>query len=533
MTRAIFGYSVIICLFFLIASMGPWYIKFQNQIALHPLDLYYALKYNNPSQIPYPVIISLIFAVLSLKISPFFFSSKQDERYGQAKWGKPRLIPKMGLNVSEGIILGKLSGNLIRTNKPLSVLILAPPGTGKTSGIIIPTLLTCKNSMVIHDPKGELYQLTSHARSKFSTVLLFDPRSEESVTFNVFAKELLPEDSNDLHSYVYNVSTTLIRSNSNDKDKFFVDTARQMFTFIAEVLIHRNGETNISSIRNYFLSHEKFDSEIKTLCSDDTLPISIKRDGNGILTSSSSAQQWAGVTGTLNQALLVFADSRVEDATSGDCHFTEKILRKGCEDNRPVSVYIRVRDEDKEKLAPLISMVFQSLSQQFITHAVEENDYQVTYVIDEFVRLGKINELKDLPSIARSSNLNAIFVAQDYDQITETYGKEAVPILQTNCAYKIVFRQNSYQTAEEMSKLIGPTTVRRRTHTKSIDMAPNSKKSVSSNEEGIPFFSAQKVLNMKKKECIVIVEGFPERPLRCKIPFWFKNRKLKRLVKKI
>ncbi len=40
---------------------------------------------------------------------------------------------------------------------PLSALVVAPPGTGKTSGIILPNLFTVPNSTLALDIKGELY----------------------------------------------------------------------------------------------------------------------------------------------------------------------------------------------------------------------------------------------------------------------------------------------------------------------------------------------------------------------------------------
>ena len=51
----------------------------------------------------------------------------------------------------------------------------AQTGTGKTAGMVIPNLLLCDHSMIVHDPKGELYDLTGKVRANKlnHNVLLF------------------------------------------------------------------------------------------------------------------------------------------------------------------------------------------------------------------------------------------------------------------------------------------------------------------------------------------------------------------------
>jgi len=46
-------------------------------------------------------------------------------------------------------------------------------------GLVIPTLLSWTGSAVIHDIKGENWQLTAGWRSRFSHCLLFNLRSDK------------------------------------------------------------------------------------------------------------------------------------------------------------------------------------------------------------------------------------------------------------------------------------------------------------------------------------------------------------------
>ena len=61
---------------------------------------------------------------------------------------------------------------------------IAPTRSGKGVGLVIPTLLSWTDSAVIHDIKGENWQLTSGWRSTFSHCLLFDPTNAQSAKYN-------------------------------------------------------------------------------------------------------------------------------------------------------------------------------------------------------------------------------------------------------------------------------------------------------------------------------------------------------------
>lgn len=60
-------------------------------------------------------------------------------------------------------------------DESLSALCLAPPGTGKTAGVVKPTILDCDTvSMIINDPKPELKQSTSGYRATVGPVFIMN-----------------------------------------------------------------------------------------------------------------------------------------------------------------------------------------------------------------------------------------------------------------------------------------------------------------------------------------------------------------------
>jgi type IV secretion system protein VirD4 len=516
----------VLLLGYFIASIGAW-IAYPEYIFKPELLIlcWYTLF---PWDIPNSVIISTSLGV-SLMVISFKSQIKQKGKYGFAKLARVADIKKSGLNFKRGIIFGKFKGKFIKSDKPLSVLILAPPGTGKTAGIVIPTLLTLDDSMIIHDPKGELYETTSRQRKKFGEVCLFDPLSDNSSKFNVFAKAMLPTDKRDIRGYIINNAGLLFKE-IKEGDKYFIDAAKSAFLFFTEWLIWQNGETSLPEIRKKLLEDADIGTTVREMVATKDLPEHIKQDGHGVLISEDSEKQWAGVVGTLKEGLEIFADPRVAVATSGGCDFNGYSFRE-----KTTSLYLIVRDKDSKRLESIVSMLIESLASQLISVMPKAQDNKVVFVLDEFVRIGKIESIKNLPAVSRGYNVNSIFVAQDYAQIASIYGQDSVSIFETNCAYKIIFTQNNYQTAKRISDLIGNQTIKRVSYSKSssnkaLTVQSQEGRSKSQSEEGIALITPQDIVNLEPDKCIILAQGNISQPIKAKIAFYYKDSFLKKLA---
>ena len=104
--------------------------------------------------------------------------------YGSSRWATTREIARAGLFRSHGVFLGRLKERYLRHDGPEHVMAFAPTRSGKGVGLVIPTLLTWTGSAVVHDIKGENWQLTAGWRSRFSYCLLFNPTDPRSARYN-------------------------------------------------------------------------------------------------------------------------------------------------------------------------------------------------------------------------------------------------------------------------------------------------------------------------------------------------------------
>src|SRR5882757_4355254 len=126
-------------------------------------------------------------AAMAVAITRSVWRAKEAQNvttYGSARWADIREVRRAGLLGPDGVVLGRLGGSYLRHDGPEHVLCFAPTRSGKGVGLVIPTLLTWPYSTVVHDIKGENFQLTSGWRARFGSVLLFDPTNPASAAYN-------------------------------------------------------------------------------------------------------------------------------------------------------------------------------------------------------------------------------------------------------------------------------------------------------------------------------------------------------------
>ena len=79
--------------------------------------------------------------------------------YGSARWADTSEIKLAGLHGDKGVFLGQQDGHYLRHDGPEHVMAFAPTRSGKGVGLVVPTLLSWMGSAVIHDIKGENWQI--------------------------------------------------------------------------------------------------------------------------------------------------------------------------------------------------------------------------------------------------------------------------------------------------------------------------------------------------------------------------------------
>ncbi len=485
-----------------------------------PIDLLYQMGFDVHTYYYVSLFLAGICGALIWVINPFRENTKN--KYGGAKWATNNEIKKMGLFEPKGIILGVKSGKYIRIDEPLSTLIYAPPGSGKTQGNVIPPLLTNDNSMIVHDPKGELFDKTNKRRELFSKIIKFSPGEEGSVKWNPFSKDHLPEKFNDIQTYCSRISISQMPTEKGQESMWIIE-ARSLFMFWSLYLIWKNGETSFRTILENILSDEDQQETIAEILDEnsenDKFPSRIRLEGNSMI--AKAEKEFAGVLSSCKSAMSVHLDENVAENMSAS-DFNIKDLR-----DETTTIYLCVKNVDQTRLSPLLTMFFEIATMVFLDHEPTKEEKSVTFMMDEFVRLGKMQELLEMPAIGRSYRFNCIYVCQSESQIVDIYGREGANKLKNTCAYHVVFAQNEYDVAEKISKSIGNRTLKKKSFS---SQKGTFARGTSESEEGLPLWSAQDIQSMPFGDIFILKQNAYNRPVKCKSAFWFNDNNMKKLV---
>lgn len=530
--------------------------------------------------------ISLIFLFIPF-IAVIYLNFKTTlNSHGKARWARISDALKMGLIIKDitnkkkrGFILGKITNKKVLCfNNPLACLVVAPPGSGKSQGVAIPNLLNIKQSCVVLDIKGELWDLTAGYRQKElkNKIFIFDPMKSEKRTnydlsFNPFDRRIVEKMSIDQKVRLVNevANTIFVSKEKNHWD----EQAKNLFIFYALYDLQTLNETNFyrlaqapkrdfrklihpkSRFYKQVYVHRKNnlvldennqpipeDIEAKAIeklyyeqigeqkyCdvndernykeeSRDEILFNINNGVEPLLeTLSDTARQWAGTPDEEFGSIKSTFNRFMQVFTYNQVKRATETMSFNYEDLREekITIYIKIAQTDIETLAPLIRIFLESIGKNLLLKENKNPDKFVYLILDEFIRFGKLEFLMEMPALCRSYGVVPIYITQSYALIEKHYSESDLKIINETVAYKILFKMNDEESAEKVSREIGDyTRINRSRTTNKSDILSQNSSSIS--QEGTRLVSAQDILNIDSKEVIILVTGFKAKPIKLK-----------------
>lgn len=173
-----------------------------------------------------------------------------------------------------GFVKDKGKPKPLKMDECMSALLLAPAGTGKTQGVVIPTILGCDTvSMIINDPKPELRYTTSGYRATVGPVFILNwgarDEPENGIYYpawNPLSPENMPDNAEEKSTYIQVIVNTVIEENA--KDPHWSNTARAALTGFINFIVSK---VERAKANDYFYSRlmkGTFDSQDATVLMD-------------------------------------------------------------------------------------------------------------------------------------------------------------------------------------------------------------------------------------------------------------------------
>ncbi len=181
---------------------------------------------------------------------------------------------KEGLFKGFMMVLGYFKNKPLKMDETLSALLLAPAGTGKTQGVVIPTILGCDDvSMIINDPKPELDRDTSAYRATVGPVFIMNwaarDEPEKGIYYpawNPLSPENLPDNAEERSTYIQVIVNSIIEENA--KDPHWSNTARAALTGFINFIVSKVERAKANDYFYHRLKTGTFDSQDATVLMD-------------------------------------------------------------------------------------------------------------------------------------------------------------------------------------------------------------------------------------------------------------------------
>lgn len=182
-----------------------------------------------------PILSLPIGLIIGAVTNPYRF---QSNIHGSGRIATLKDIKAMKLLDGFCMVIGKFKGYYLKLPETLSTLCCAPPGTGKTAGVVIPTIFNSKGlSLVINDPKQELCFTTSGARAKEGPVFIINWGAEDNPaeglyypSWNPLSPTALPAQGPGRDMYIDSMCNILVEDPKGDADPHWSQTGRAALT---------------------------------------------------------------------------------------------------------------------------------------------------------------------------------------------------------------------------------------------------------------------------------------------------------------
>jgi type IV secretion system protein VirD4 len=425
--------------------------------------------------------------------------------YGSARWADAREIRRAGLLGPDGVVLGRFDGRYLRHNGPEHVLCFAPTRSGKGVGLVIPTLLTWPGSTIVHDIKGENFQLTSGFRARFGTVLLFDPTNLASAAYNPLLeiRKGDPEvrDAQNIADILVDPEGALERRNHWEK------TSHSLLVGAILHVLYAGTDKSLAGVANFLSDPSRvieatLNAMLATRHLGDRVHPVVASAARELLNKSENER--SGVLSTTMSFLGLYRDPVVAKVTGR----SDWRIRDLVDGPRPISLYLVVPPSDIARTKPLMRLVLNQIGRR-LTESLDTDRrrQKLLLMLDEFAALGRLDFFESQLAFMAGYGIRSFLITQSLNQLERAYGPNHAIL--DNCHIRIAFSTNDERTAKRVSDALGTATeMRAMKNYAGHRLSPwLGHLMVSRQETSRPLLTPGEVMQLSPNDAIVMVSG--------------------------
>ncbi len=405
---------------------------------------------------------------------------------------------------------------LVRLNNVVHTAVFAPTGAGKGVSFVIPFLLTCEDSCVVVDLKGELARITGNARRKMGhRVVLLDPfqtMTDHPDTLNPL--EFIDKESPYAIDDCRETAAAMVERKEEKGDGVhFLDNAEGGIAAVAALLVQFGEEENksLQALCDIVSNPQKWAKATELMCGSDAWLGMLARMGGNL--THLKERELASTMSTIARFLRFLSTPAIAASTRTSTFNPADLTRQ------KMTVYLILPPERASALSQLLRLWIGSLLRGVVRGGLQETN-KVHFVCDEANIFGKMDQISDALTIGRGFGLRMQLYYQDCGQLKKCWPDGADQTLLANVS-QVFFAVNDTQTAKYIEERLGKSTIivesggtsSSTSHQRSEQgqSSASYSKSINDNwsQSGRELLQASEILNLPGRIAITFTPGVP------------------------
>lgn len=310
------------------------------------------------------------------------------------------------------------------------VVVLGPPRSGKTSSIVIPTILSAPGAVVITSTKRDVLDHTLYARSGMGRIWVYDPSSPDATIARGEPVRWSPVTHCGDWDRARSMASAMVDVADHSKDIENGNYWRQSAKVLLAPLLHAaalSGST-IVDVRSWMArGHFAYPLQILT----EMNAVIAREDLEGI----NGLKERGSIISTARLALDAYSSETVQRSCVDPNFRADKFVRSSD------ALYIVASSLHQQASAPLIAGLLEELAQASYDRASQSDRAvwpPVVWALDEIANIAPISSLPNLLSQGGGQGIQILACFQDLSQARVRWNQSADGFLTMfNC--KVVF----------------------------------------------------------------------------------------------
>ena len=381
------------------------------------------------------------------------------DSHGSSRWADRRALRSLLRSpgkaaVADGIVVGWWSGRLLQTPTEDNAILFGVQRSGKTSAVVVPTLVDWRGALVATSTKHELVTLTGSHRQRLAPVHVFAPLERDhswiedlglqSATWNPIA-------AIDGSAAAAELADLFTAEGKRGPSSHWYLSAASLLT--ALFLVERERGGDLTTVLRRLNRMPQVEYLALSGVTDDPTASDL------LLAYANTPDREAGsIASTARSCLSLWIDHRVARATQSSVRELDldQLLAAG------ETLYLVAPAEEAERCRPLFSALLQALLRRATERARELGGIlrpRLLLALDEAANFTRIPRLASYVSTGPGQGIQVLLAFHDLAQVEGAYGEQEARTIWNNCRARLLLPgQADLKTLDQFSRAIGEET---------------------------------------------------------------------------